>query len=165
MTTIKLDNPKKLLSASVILGIWADLFLCLIIYTKITQYSYFKSVFSNALVAQGIDLSMIGEEMIQEYFHLMANTTLTLLTLFIVAHLFLYGMLLKKKAFAERYMLLYFATAFLGFIALTLTSVVDIGPIFFSSALETALYGIAFVLLRKTRPDQSKETPAKNESR
>lgn len=106
-------NPiHKMLLTCVLLGFWADLFLCGMIYTKITHYSYFKSIFIQALMAQGIDLQMIGEELIQEYFHLMANTTLSLLFIFMLMHVIIYFFLYKQKAFAMRYISLYYATAF-----------------------------------------------------
>lgn len=129
-------------------GILADALLCFYLYLKISNYQYFRDIFLRVLDIQGVDPVYIGEELIQSYFHLMANTTLTIILLFLLLHLGGYFLLFKKKVFTHNYFHLYFATAFLGFIALVLTGLFSPSVIILWGLIEAVLYGMGFFSLR-----------------
>ena len=145
---------KKLSLIVVFCGILADLLLTIMLYFKICDFSYFQKLFFQVLVTKGIDPQIVSQEMMQEYFHLIANTTLTLLVLFFIFHLVIYLCAYKKKLFSLRYLQLYFATGLLGFSGLALTSMVSSATWFAFSVVEIILFLLALISLRRVQREE-----------
>ncbi len=145
---------KKLNFIVVLCGILADLLITIMLYLKICDFSYFQKIFFQVLMAKGIDPQIVSQEMMQEYFHLIANTTLTLLVLFFLFHLVIYLCAYKKKLFSLRYLQLYFATGLLGFTGLALTSIVSSATWFAFSMVEIILFLLALISLRRAQREE-----------
>lgn len=151
-------SARQLQMAPSLLGVVADLILGLFLYQKIANYPYIKKLMLVVFESQGIDPHYLSEELLSSYFHLIANTTLSLLFLFFIVHLIIYYFAFRQKSFAERYLQLYFATGLLGFVGLFLTAIFSPSSWTLLAIIEILLYAAGFISLRyRQRSVESKE--------